>query len=261
MSDSYQSRSAECYLFLCCLPFCSVQLVGHWLGKWRLRPLGNDSWWLWHLCHVQVRLSVGVHATFAPCLPANATLDSPAPLNARFCLAPSVVSRHALSIVYCRYGVIAPRRPVKYVKPPAPQPPPASRKRAPLVDWWIIAADSSFRTWAGAGFEFSGGPPFNRLYTSRNAGYTWSAPAEAELNAIWFSLSVAGNGKLFLAGKRNEYLYTSTDGTNWTARATSLGRLDWRATASSYDGARLAAAADGALYTSADGVSSCGAFP
>lgn len=154
--------------------------------------------------------------------------------------------------------MIVPRKTAKYVKPPAP-PPPARLSRGLPSDqeWRIVASDSSGSVLAAAGYETHTSWGYSQIYVSRDAARTWAKAIQAGGFSSWSSVSVSGNGRLFLASMVDNYLYTSSNGQNWTARATSYGKVHWAATAASYDGMRLAAAAglvSTGIFTSSDGV-------
>ncbi|KAL4441041.1 hypothetical protein ABPG77_010472 [Micractinium sp. CCAP 211/92] len=148
-----------------------------------------------------------------------------------------------------KYGVLAPRQTAKYVPPPAP--PPSSR--LPPLGWNLVASDSAGRVLAAAGDDSYSVDSYtiSRVFTSQDAARTWTGSINASYidacavcSEYWSSLSISGDGSLFLAGTDDEYLYTSGNGRNWTRRAASFRQIWWAATAASYDGMRLAAAAD-----------------
>lgn len=175
---------------------------------------------------------------------------------------------------FCRYGVLLPRKTSKYVRQPggpAPRPPSPPSKlpsppRAPgvsgglpIAGWGQVVSDHSGQVLAAAhiGIEVpSISKSRGNIYVSQDAAKSWAKSAGAGTR-IWMSLSISGNGQVFLAGTSGGSLYTSSDGFNWTARATSVGAVSWYATAASYDGTRLVAAVAfyGLIYTSSDKVS------
>jgi hypothetical protein len=87
-----------------------------------------------------------------------------------------------------------------------------------------------------------------QLYTSTDSGVTWT-PRES--NRSWVNVASSSDGVKLVAVVQNGQIYTSTDsGITWTPRETN--RI-WQAVASSADGTKLVAGAwNDQIYTSAD---------
>lgn len=122
----------------------------------------------------------------------------------------------------------------------------------PLAQYGAVGSSANGQVLAAAGYPGAGGYD---IFVSRNAGGDWVKASKPGPKA-GLTVSISGDGQVFLASELGGLLWTSRDGANWTARAASLGNLTWGATAASYNGQRLAAAAfQGLIHTSSDQVS------
>ena len=106
-------------------------------------------------------------------------------------------------------------------------------------NWRSIASSANGMKLAAVG-------PNDQIYTSTDAGVTWTA---RESNRSWFSIASSADGTMLAAVVYGGQIYTSTNsGVTWTARETNR---DWSSIASSADGTMLTAGVQlGQIYTS-----------
>lgn len=89
------------------------------------------------------------------------------------------------------------------------------------------------------------------VYTSTNAGATWTYASTYTSIPNWIAITSSTDGSTLVAAESPGYIYSSADyGASWTQRGTSQ---DWKSIASSSDGRFLVAiSCFGYVHTSAD---------
>ena len=129
----------------------------------------------------------------------------------------------------------------------------------PVVDTlagvnWLSVAGTGPRAWqaiasSADGSKLAAVVDGGQIYTSINAGQSWSAVA---IDRNWQAIASSADGSKLVAVVDAGTIYTSPDsGANWTAR--DFVR-NWKSVASSADGQNLVAAEySGKIYTSVDG--------
>lgn len=115
-------------------------------------------------------------------------------------------------------------------------------------DWTSVASSSSGANLVAVGNNGTG------IYTSANAGSTWSGPAGSTTGMNWISVASSSSGTRLIAAAFGSGVYISTDaGVSWP-RVTSLpASVNWSSVASSSDGSKLIATVNGGVvYTSSN---------
>ena len=125
---------------------------------------------------------------------------------------------------------------------------------------WTARNTSGSRAWqaiaaSANGSKLAAAVDGGQIYTSTDAGATWSAVAT---DRNWQSIASSADGTRLVAVVDAGQIFTSVDsGANWTAREAVR---NWKSVASSADGQNLVAADySGKLYTSVDGGATWGA--
>lgn len=130
----------------------------------------------------------------------------------------------------------------------------------PARNWWFVASSSSGNKLAAVANNFltaPGAPKLGSIYTSANAGASWTEQV-APGNRAWASIASSADGsKLAAVSSDLSAIWTSADsGNSWQAQPGSGGRF-WVSVTLSSDGSRMAAVAleegaaigDGKIYT------------
>jgi hypothetical protein len=130
----------------------------------------------------------------------------------------------------------------------------------PAHNWWFVASTSSGNKLAAVANNFltaPGAPRLGSVYTSADAGATWTERTAAG-NRAWASIASSADGtKLAAVASDLSSIWTSADsGNNWQEK-TASGQRFWVSITMSIDGSRMAAVAlgdgtaadDGKIYT------------
>lgn len=119
--------------------------------------------------------------------------------------------------------------------------------------WTLRQPTPATQSWYGVaisadGMKLAAAVNFGRLYTSTDAGATWTA---RESSRGWYDIASSADGQRLAAVDRGGLIYLSVDGgVTWTARESAR---NWRSIASSSDGTKLAAVHEGGqIYVSTD---------
>jgi hypothetical protein len=126
-------------------------------------------------------------------------------------------------------------------------------------NWWFVASSSSGNKLAAVANNFltaPGAPKLGSVYTSADAGATWTERV-APGNRAWASIASSADGTKLAAVSGFSPIWTSADsGNTWQAQPDSGARF-WVSVTMSFDGSRMAAVAlgdgtaadDGKIYT------------
>jgi hypothetical protein len=130
----------------------------------------------------------------------------------------------------------------------------------PVHNWWFVASSSSGNKLAAVANNFliaPGAPKLGAVYTSADAGTTWTERL-APGNRAWASVASSADGtKLAAVASDLSFIWTSADsGNTWQEQQASGARF-WVSVTMSFDGSHMAAVAlgdgtaadDGKIYT------------
>jgi hypothetical protein len=129
----------------------------------------------------------------------------------------------------------------------------------PPHNWWFVASSSSgnkLAAVANSALTAPGAPAFGYVYTSADAGVTWTEHREPGSRG-WASIASSADGSKLAAVSVFSAIWTSADsGNSWQEQLESGARF-WVSVTMSFDGSRMAAVAlgdgtdadDGKIYT------------
>ncbi|MFZ0827289.1 MAG: hypothetical protein WAO02_07685 [Verrucomicrobiia bacterium] len=122
--------------------------------------------------------------------------------------------------------------------------------------YWSSVASSADGTKlvATVGYTIYNTSPLGAIYTSADAGATWTAHTSSPLSSTldWASVASSADGTKLVAAVRGGQIYLSSNsGASWSAGPSVLNGLLWTSVASSADGTKLVAVeGNGSIYTS-----------